>query len=235
MDAWQYSLGMPWIDPTEVFAKRPRLDDLTTDFEDWSGEIENGPDGGLIEGYVIAGVTLDAVVSDGLAIVESELSGVDFVTDHRKALDIRGSTLRDCDLSGARIRSLRSVTVLGSRVSGANLSAASLRDVVFEDCIFQYANLGSSQLSRVAFIRCKLEETDFTGAKLTDVTFEGSELRLVDLSNTFFERVDLREAASLSFSSGRSLSGCLISDAQVQELAYGLALTAGASIERSGN
>lgn len=226
---------MPWIDPIELYAKSPRLDDQTVELVDWSGEIESGPDGGLIEGYMITGGTLDAIASDGLAIVDSELSGVDFVTDHRNALDIRGSTLRDCDLSGARIRSLRSVTVHGSRVSGANLSAASLSDVVFEDCIFQYANMGSSKLSRFAFIRCKLEETDFTGAKLTDVTFEGSDLRLVDLSKTSFEHVDLRGAASLSFSNGRSLSGCLISDAQVQELAYGLALTAGASIERSGN
>ncbi len=226
---------MPWIDPIEAFAKPPRLEDQTATLEDWSGEIETGSDGGLIEGYVITGGTLDAIAADGLAIADSELSGVEFETDHRHALDIRGSTLRDCDLSGARIRSLRSVTVLGSRVSGANLSAASISDVVFEDCIFQYANLGSSNLSRVAFTRCKLEETDFSGAKLTDVTFEESELRLVDLSNTFFEYVDLRGAASLSFSNGRNLSGCLISDAQVQELAYGLALTAGASIERSGN
>ncbi len=226
---------MPWIDPIELYAKPPRFDDQAVELEVWSGEIESGPDGGLIEGYVIVGGALDAIAADGLAIVDSELSGVDFETDHRNALDIRGSTLRDCDLSGAKIRSLRSVTVLGSRVSGANLSAASISDVVFEDCIFQYTNLGISKLSRVAFVRCKLEETDFTGAKLTDVTFEGSELRLVDLSNAFFEHVDLRGAASLSFSSGRSLSGCLISDAQVQELAYGLALTAGASIERSGS
>lgn len=128
---------------------------------------------------------------------------------------------------------MRSVTIIGSRLSGANLSAGSLGDVVFEDCIFQYSNLGSSKLSRVAFVRCKLEETDLSGAKLTDVTFEGSELRLVDLDGAFFERVDLRGAGSLSISNGRSLAGCLISDAQVQELAYGLALTAGASIEQS--
>lgn len=56
------------------------------------------------------------------------------------------------------------------------------------------------------------------------MTFEGSELRLVDLDGAFFERVDLRGAGSLSISNGRSLAGCLISDAQVQELAYGLAL-----------
>lgn len=226
---------MPWIDPIEAFAKSPRLDDQTAELVDWSGEFESGSDGGLVEGYVISGGTLDAVVSDGLTIVDSELSGVRFETDHRNALDIRGSTLQDCDLSGARIRSLRSVRVHGSRVSGANLSVSSLSDVVFEDCIFQYANLGSSKLSRVAFLRCKLEETDFSGAKLTDVTVEGSELRLVDFSNTFSAQVDLRGAASLSFAGGHRLSGCLISGAQVQELAYGLALTAGASIERSGN
>ena len=226
---------MPWIDPIELYAKLPRLNGQTAALEDWSGEIESGPDGGLIEGYVITGGVLDAIAVDGLAIVDSELSGVDFVTDHRHPLDIRGSTLRDCDLSGARIGSLRSATIIRSRLSGANLSAGSLSDVVFEDCIFQYYNLGSSKLSRVAFTRSKLEETDFSSAKLTDVTFEGSELRLVDLNGAFFERVDLRGAGSLSISSGRSLSGCLISDAQVQELAYGLALAAGASIERSGN
>ena len=224
---------MPWIDPVEVFAKPPRPEPQTGSREKWSGEVERASDGGLIEGYVVTGSNVDAVASEGLTITDCELSGVHFETDHHNALDVRGSTLRDCDLSGARIRSLRSVTIIGSRLSGANLSAGSMNDVIFEDCTFQYANLGSSKLTRVAFIRSKLEETDFSGAKLTDVTFEGSELRRVDFSNTFSEHVDLRGAASLSFSNGRSLAGCLISDAQVQEVAYGLALTAGASIERS--
>ncbi len=181
---------------------------------------------------MIAGGVLDAIAVDGLAIVDSEQAGVDFVTGHRHGLDIRGSTVRDGDLSGARIRSLRSATIIRSRISGANLSAGSRRDVVFEDCIFQYSNLGNSKLSRVAFTRCKLEETDFSSAKLTDVTFEGSELRLVDLLNASFERVDMRGAGSLSISSFRRLSGCLMSDAQVLEVAYGLALAAWASIER---
>lgn len=121
---------------------------LTTALEDWSGEIESGPDGGLIEGSAITGGALDAVAADGLAIVDSELSGVGFVTDHRHPLDIRGSTLRDCDLSGAGIRSLRSATVIGSRLSGANLSDGTISDVVFEECILQYSNLGHLERTR---------------------------------------------------------------------------------------
>lgn len=108
---------MPWVDPIELCAKPPCQDEQNAALEDWSGELESGPDGGLIEGYVVAGGVVDAIAAEGLAIVDSEVSGTDFVTDHRHPLDLRGSTLRDCDLSGARIRSMRSVTVIGSRLS----------------------------------------------------------------------------------------------------------------------
>lgn len=229
----QYSRSMPWIDPIQDYAQPPRLAVMPAAIDEWPGETETGPDGGLIERYVITETLLDATTTDGLEIVDCDLSGVRFVTDRRHSLEIRGSTLRDCDLSGARIRSMRSMRVIGSRISGADLSGASLSDVLFEECLFQYSNLRAGKLSRVALTECKLEEVDFTGAKLTDVTVQGSDLRLVDMIGAACERVDLRGAWSLSITSGNGLSGCLISDAQVQELAYGLALDAGAVIERS--
>ncbi len=222
---------MPWIDPIEHYAKPPRPVIAPVASDEWAGETEEGPDGGLIEGFAVKGGVIEA--AENLSIVDSVLSGVDVSTKRGSSVEISESHVRNCDLSGVRLRTLRSVTVSGSRLSGANLSEGSITDVVFDTCTFQYANLRRAKLERVGFVRCKLEESDFSGAKLSDVTFEESDLLMVDLLDGFFERVDLRGARSLSIASDGRLAGCLISDAQVQELAYGLALRAGASIERA--
>lgn len=228
-----YSFVVPWIDPIDQYAKPPRLGDLPGGLDEWSGLVEKDGDDAIVDGVAIRNRSIDATTYGALALIDSELSGVGLVTDRQSSFAISGSTLVDCDLTGTRLRLLRSVAVKGSRLSGSDLSAGVFSDVVFEDCIFQYTNFRSSTFSRVSFAGCKLEEADFSGAKLTDLSFEGSQLMLVDLLDVFFERVDLRGADSLTIASGGGLSGCLISDEQVQELAYGLALSAGASVERS--
>lgn len=195
--------------------------------------MEDGPNASLVEGFAVNGGDIGAF--DRLSIVDSVLSGVDIASDRGSWLEIAESTVRDCDLSGVRLRILRSVTITGSRLSGANLSEGSFTDVMFDTCTFQYVNLRSSKLERLAFVGCKLEEVDFSGAKLSDMTFEKSDLLMVDLQNVFFERVDLRGARSLTIAYGGGLAGCLISDVQVQEFAYRLALRAGAAIERGSS
>ena len=128
---------------------------------------------------------------------------------------------------------MRSASLIGCKLSGAIFSEGSSSDVGFKDCLFQYTSFHRSQISRVAFTGCQLNEADFSGAKLADVTFENSILRSVDFRSASFERVDLREADSLGVAELTGLKGCLISEAQVLELAYALALGGGASIERS--
>ena len=223
---------MPWIEPVDQYAKPPRVAELSDSLIGWSGEVEDDGDEGRIDGFSINGGSVDAAAFGRLGLIDTRLSGVKLETTERSSLEISGCVLKDCDLSGARIRSMRAATLIGCKLSGVVFSEGSSSDVGFEDCLFQYTSFHRSQLSRISFRACQLNEADFSGAKLADVTFENSILRSVDFRNASFERVDLREAESLGVAELTGLTGCLISDAQVQELAYALALGGGVSIER---
>jgi len=66
---------------------------------------------------------------------------------------------------------LRRVAFSGIRMTGADLSWASLDDVSFMDCRIDLGAFQNAKLARVRFEHCRLDEIDFSGAQLASVSF----------------------------------------------------------------
>jgi uncharacterized protein YjbI with pentapeptide repeats len=226
---------MPWIDPIEDYAAPPRLPKQAGGIEAWDGTYEGGDGIWRLEGVAIDGATVTVEAGDLIELFDVSLSQVRLETDGSGRLDIIDCVLTDCDLSRASIGTLRGSRLIGCKLAGTDMAERTIRDCAFERCTLTYANLRMTTLVRVSIADCRLDETDLSGANLEDVTFAGSELIAVSTDRSRFERVDLRGTHGLDLTTPANLGGCLIDDTQVLELAYRLALLAGATIERDPN
>ncbi|UGT62240.1 pentapeptide repeat-containing protein [Nocardia asteroides] len=154
----------------------------------------------------------------------ARLTGTDFT-----ATRFADSWLRNADLTGTSLTetSWQDVELVDSTLAGAELIGARLRRVTFEGCKLDGANLRGAQLREVTFRDCVLRDVDLGGAKLTGVTFPGSRVQFA-LRDTTLEKVDLREAASITVTEGvPALRGAIISRTQMFELAPLLAASIG--------
>lgn len=222
---------MPWIDPVDEFAKPPRTKGAATLGEAWDGAIDADDEEVRLDGVDVGSVALTAS-GQVLELVGCVVAGATLETDDGGRIEIVNSTLTDCDLSRARIGTIRGSRLRGCKLAGTDLAERAIRDVALDGCVMRYTNLRRARLERVALTDCQLSECDLFEATLEDCTFRGSELADVSTERTRFERVDLREVAVLGLTDPTNLRGCLIDDRHVVELAYPLAFRAGAAIER---
>jgi len=88
--------------------------------------------------------------------------------------------------------SLERVVIRRARLTGAELSEARLRDVVFDECRIDLAGLRVAKLERVVFRDCRMSECELYNASLKDVLFERCELREATFSGMTIQRVELR-------------------------------------------
>lgn len=227
-----YPALMPWIEVEEPHVKPPRIRPIRpTNRGADSFAIDRGW-GELDSVEIDRGTDLDLPRCSELSIADSVVTGLSFAPEDTLTVDCHRSELRDCDLSRVTVRSLRNSLVVGCKLSGTDFSQAGLADVVFERCSFRYVNLRMAKLNRVRFEGCKLEEVDGFELEAVDVEFPGTELLAVNLDRLQATRVDLREAADISFNGVGKLSGCLVSEEQLPALAYTLAFAADLSVEK---
>ena len=218
---------MPFIEVTEPYAVPPRLRALTPQpLDTMSMDVDHG--------YL--DLRDAAIVGDGLPVDAQEFDlagcsfeGVDFPAG--STLEARNCRFEQCDLSQVRVRRLDNVQFDGCKLVGTDLSDARIDDVEFDQCLLRYVNIRMARLQRVAFAACSLDDVDCYEATITDATFVGSTLDQVTCSGVKWQAVDLRGAKALGLAQIGSLEGVLISDPQVIELAYVLALRSGADIE----
>lgn len=165
---------------------RPRVAEALDPLEPGALEDET-----RYEGIELAGAGPLAVRH--LTLAESRLRGV-----------LAGSRLPDlhvgdCVLAGADLANLhapkaalRRTRIDQARLTGADLTDASLRDVVLSGCRFDLGSLAVARLERVVFEDCDLRETSLGEAVLRDVRFERCDLGGVELSRVRLQRVELR-------------------------------------------
>jgi uncharacterized protein YjbI with pentapeptide repeats len=108
--------------------------------------------------------------------------------------DLVDAVVKDADWANQRPPrlALKRVEVRQTRLTGAELSEATLTDVVFDDCRLDLTTFRFAKLERVVFRDCLMTECDLYEASIKDVLFERCNLRESTLSSTKIERVELR-------------------------------------------
>jgi uncharacterized protein YjbI with pentapeptide repeats len=123
------------------------------------------------------------------------------------------------------------VRIIGSRLTGIDLSRSTIKDVVFENCKLDMANFRFAKLTRVRFVNCALFETDFQAAELSGVEFQDSQLEKVEFHHCKLRAVDARTSQLFDIRGWQSLKGLTIDTTQLVTVAPQLALELGLTIE----
>jgi uncharacterized protein YjbI with pentapeptide repeats len=189
---------------------------------------------------------------DGVLLEDADLSGTE-----APSVRLAEVALRRVDLSGAELRGLDLLDVLGSAVNAANgswpyahmnrvtfegstlvgldLANGQLGATTFSECKLDFANLRMSSIEDVVFMGCSLRGTDFYGAKLRSVRFAQCELCEIDFSQARLEVVDLRTSTLTDIRGVGSLRGAVLDGSQLIDLAPSLAAELGIRVENFDN
>ncbi|MFE7529888.1 pentapeptide repeat-containing protein [Kitasatospora sp. NPDC057542] len=143
---------------------------------------------------------------------------------------IGGTTLSSVEISDCDITSLtwsgakaRRTVFRNCRLMGAQISDVSFDDVLFEDCRLTYAAFDRVRaLGPVAFVRCKLEETTFTGCDLSDAAFRDCVLDRTTFGTGTYHHLDLRGNDLSTIAGTASIQHTIIDRAQADQLTHAL-------------
>jgi uncharacterized protein YjbI with pentapeptide repeats len=197
----------------------PAPDELVDD-DVWSMVLATGD----YVGQRAEGIEMGDVVVRG-----GRWSGV--VLDGWRAFDV---TFEDADLSGFSLLDepvLQNVTFTRCRLTGANFAGARLRNVTFEGCTLDDANLRMLDAEGVVFNDAVLVGADLHAAKFTEVRMRGCDLRGSDWNESRLKTVDLRGSRLEDVRGADRLRGVTIESSQVVPLAYSLAVAMGLTID----
>lgn len=125
---------------------------------------------------------------------------------HATSIDVARSSWRDTVVGDCRFGALdahgstmANVRFTAGKLDFVNLRGSELSDVLFVRCRLGEVDLGAAQLKRVSFVDCRIDKLEFSGAALDEVDISRSEVQHVG--------------------GIASLSGALISDTQLHDLA----------------
>ncbi|MEZ5247320.1 MAG: pentapeptide repeat-containing protein [Acidimicrobiales bacterium] len=223
---------MPWIDVTEPYADPPKAVGPLTEPVDADGVDLDDRWGSIVGSVLTGGVDLGSCAQ--VEVRGSVFRGVSFRADPEVEFDVTASTFVDCDLSALRFTKLTNTRFEGCKLSGVDVSAGLLRDVVFERTLLKLSVLRMAELERVEFRDATIDDVDAYEASLAHVSMPGSVLRAVDLDKARFQAVDLRDAVELDIRSCRRFDGCLLAPEQLPALVHLFAEAAGVSVVRPG-
>jgi uncharacterized protein YjbI with pentapeptide repeats len=158
-----------------------------------------------------------ADIGDDVLLDEARLEGLELTGGVRPGTSARSATVAGCrvraSLAGARLHDLHAldtaiagadlanidvrdsaftrVTVTQSRLTGAQLLEATLRDVTFDGCRLEFSVLAGARIDRVLFRDCDLRDVTLEQAQLRDVRFERCDLSGATLGQARLQRVEL--------------------------------------------
>ena len=146
--------------------------------------------------------------------------------------DLVDAAVTDLDWANGKARGLaaRRVELHRCRLTGSELSEASLSDVTFGECRLDLVGLRLARLERVVFRDCRMNECDLYEATLTDVLFERCDLREATLDRAKLDRVELRGCDLSGLRGAEALRGARMPWNDVLENAPLFATTLGIEI-----
>jgi len=176
----------------------------------WNAWREQNPipvdlSGADIRGADLSGANLIGVNLSGADLSGTNLSGADFRVANLSGADLREAKLSGADLRGAKLIGadlgqarfvLRSLDLLGARLSGAMLIEASLRAAHLGRAHLDFGGPSGANLSGADLRGASLSGADLSGANLS-----GANLGQADLSGAQLVDTDL---------TGADVTGCRI-------------------------
>ena len=167
----------------------------------WNAWREQNPipvdlSGADIRGADLSGANLIGVNLSGADLSGTNLSGADFRVANLSGADLREAKLSGADLRGAKLIGadlgqarfvLRSLDLLGARLSGAMLIEASLRAAHLGRAHLDFggpsgANLSGADLRGASLSGADLSGTNLSGANLGQADLSGAQLVDTDLT-----------------------------------------------------
>lgn len=147
--------------------------------------------------------SLDGLPGDGIRVTGRIISGTAWTRATVSCVTIARSYFTASDLSSARFEGVNwdRCLIRGSTLIGAHLSNGTLKNVIFENCLLDYATLDQMRVTGpVAFVGCSLIETTISRCQFTGVLFDGCNLRDTRLDGSNLRDADIR---------GNDLSGLI--------------------------
>jgi uncharacterized protein YjbI with pentapeptide repeats len=190
--------------------------DLLQTRSDHDGVRFSGQD---LSGRELGGARFVECEFDQCTFGETNFGGV-------RLIDCRWSRVNAPILKAAR-STWRGVEVVGSRVGSAELFDGQWRSVRVVDCKLGYLNFRHSTLEDVLFTGCQFEELDLSGATLTRVALADCEVATLNVTGARLKDVDLRGAQLKAVTGLPGLSGAVVTEQQLLDLAPLLAAEAG--------
>lgn len=204
----------------------PELPDLA------DGRVSDLAERADLSGLRFAGLDLSGRDLTGSRFVECELS--DLVVEDTKLTAVR---LIDCSLENLDVPVLlaarpmwRNVSLRASRVGSAELYDGEWGSVVVTGSRLGFLNFRHSTLTDVEFNGCRIAELDLSGATATQVRFVDCDVETLTLTGARLKDVDLRGARISVIAGISAMSGTVIDETQLVELAPLLAAEAGITV-----
>lgn len=218
-----------------------------------AGRLSMARAAGLVEVTLPALTALDAAAVQAEGDYDAvELRGLDLTGLDAPDVRFLGCGLYDCRLDDAVLARARlaECVVTGLQANRVELVSSSWRTVVVSDCRFgallapastltrvrviggklDLVNLRGARLSEVRFEECRLGEVDVGAAQLRRVSFVGCQVDRLVLSGSRLEEVDVSTSELHRVDGVESLSGAVISTAQLAELAPAFAAHLGVRV-----
>lgn len=146
-----------------------------------------------LENVRIVNLQLTGIIASDVGIESSLLSGLEISAaklDRLKLVDVRLEKTNGAN-SSFKATYFNRVVITGCRLTGAQLSEGSFRNVVFSNCKLDLVTFRFAKLIDVQFEDCILIDADFQGAELERVSFDRCDLQSVQFSQAKIKNLDL--------------------------------------------
>ena len=205
----------------------PALVDLETTGPEAALNTE-GTDGLRIEDAVLDGVTRRGVSYRETEFIRACASRAAF--NNCRFLDVRFDGLDAPDLEASR-STLRDVEIAHSRLGSMDLYGSTVSGVRLSHCKIRLLGLHSAQVQDLIVEHCTIDELDLSEAVAARLAFRDATIGLLRLRDSRMSHVDLRTCRFDGADPIAGLRGCLITGAQLLDLAPSLASALGILVD----
>jgi uncharacterized protein YjbI with pentapeptide repeats len=163
----------------------------------------------------------EGIPRDGTSITEQLVSGELWARAHLTDVKMSRSWIVSADLGSSVLDAVtfERCVFKGCTLIGSRWDRVILKDVIFENCRFDYANLNDVKATGpVAFVGCSMTEMTVIGGQLSTVTLDNCRLTGLTIERCDLRGADLRGNDLSGLAAATPLRGVTLSESQLPSL-----------------